>query len=151
MEAPLGANVSIPAEARPAALRLYSQWQVFVAAFIGSTLAGGVLLAINFKRLGQSRRAAAALGLGALALVVLFAVGAVADANNPGRSRTSLPLASAFACYGIARGVQGQPYKLNVGNGGGRESWWKAIGWAVAGMLLVLVVVVALVMLGVSI
>lgn len=142
MQLPLGAT-AIP-QASPSARKLYSHRQVLVAAAIGSTLAGGVLLAINFKRLGQRRRAWVTLGLGALAVAALEALGDVADKINPGRVTSGLPLLSALACYWAAKGIQGEPYKSNLANGGGRESWWKTIGWALAGLLVLAIVVFAL-------
>jgi len=148
MELSLGAPTSTPAEARPVALKLYSDRQVLVAAFLGGPIAGGWLLAVNFGRLGRQRLVWVPLALGALGAVVMYVLGTLADAQNPHHSRTTLPVLAAIVCGAIARGVQGEPYKTNLANGGSRESWWKAVGWGLAGLLLITIVVGVLVVAG---
>ena len=110
----------------PPASRLYDVGAVFLAAFLGSPLAGAVLIASNYRKLGQG-------GNGILALIV----GAAASAGlilMSLKSTQSPAIASIvlFVCTGLAaRELQGNAIKTHVAWGGQLFSKWRAVGVAI--------------------
>jgi hypothetical protein len=105
---------------------LYDVGAVFLAAFLGSPLAGAVLIASNYRKLGQG-------GNGILALIV----GAAASAGlilMSLKSTQSPAIASIvlFVCTGLAaRELQGNAIKTHVAWGGQLFSKWRAVGVAI--------------------
>src|SRR5690349_2588639 len=66
-----------PAPAPPPSYRLYDRYAVALATFLGTPAAGGVLLAMNYRRLGRPERALLSVVLAILATALLIAVGLV--------------------------------------------------------------------------
>ena len=60
------------------AYTLYSVGSVTLSAVLGSLLAGGIVMAINYTRLGQGVEAIHAVGWSAVATVVVITAGAIA-------------------------------------------------------------------------
>jgi hypothetical protein len=106
-------------------VELYRLKAVVWATFFGTVLGGGVIMAINYSRLGRRRACAAMLVCTALASLVVIWVAAVLPADHPllGLLFTGAQLA---VVYVIARGLQGHAIESNPG---GRfvSTWW-AVG-----------------------
>ena len=110
----------------PPAYRLYDVGAVFLAAFLGSPLAGTVLIASNYRKLGQGGNGILALILGAAASAGLVLMGLRTTAG-PGVASIVL-----FVCTGLAaRELQGNAIKTHVAWGGQLFSKWRAVGVAI--------------------
>jgi hypothetical protein len=109
---------------------LYSSGQIAAATFLGGTIAGGWLLALNYKRLGEPRRARAAIALGALAMAGVIAAAFVI----PERAMSSLGLVPVIAMYWIAKSLQGAAYQRHLARLGQLGSSWRAAGVALASL-----------------
>jgi len=102
---------------------------VGIATFLGSPLAGGTLLALNFAHLGR-RGAAALTMLGALvATSLLVASGFVID--FPGLN-TGITLGLCFGMIQMARSLQGEALSAHLVAGGREASRWAGAGVGLA-------------------
>jgi tetratricopeptide (TPR) repeat protein len=127
-----------PAEPVPPAYELHSPGDVAWATFWGGPLAGALVLAINYVRLGRRRAAAWAAVGGLLATGTLVAV------------RTALPitacvpgLVALLAMWQTARALQGNAYERHLELGGRKASGWWAFGLGLLSAALVLLVAFA--------
>jgi hypothetical protein len=106
---------------------LYDTASIGLAAFLGSPLAGTVLIASNYRKLGQGSNATIALVLGAAASAGLILLGL---------KSTQSPLIASIvlfiATWVAARQLQEQAVKTHVAWGGKLYSKWRAFGVAVA-------------------
>jgi hypothetical protein len=59
------------------AYKLYSAWAVCVATVMGGPLAGGIIMAINYRRLGEKGKAVHAIVWTAVAMAAFCVVGAI--------------------------------------------------------------------------
>ncbi len=109
---------------------IYSPGQVAAATFLGSPIAGGWLLALNYKRLGEPRSARAALGLSVLALAALLAIAYVV----PERAMSSLGLIPVVVMYWIAKSLQDAGYQRHLARLGRTGSNWRVLGIALASL-----------------
>jgi hypothetical protein len=100
---------------------LYTPAQVAVSTALGGPLAGALLLALNERRLGRTRRALISAGSGFLGTAALVALGALL----PTAAARGLAGASLFAMHHIAE-------RLRTARPGGAEeaasSWWGVVG-----------------------
>jgi hypothetical protein len=110
----------------PPAYRLYDVGAVALATFLGSPLAGAVLIASNYRKLGQG-------GNGFLALLL----GAAASAGEIyiGLTSTKNPAIATLVLFAItwlaAKELQGNAIKTHVAWGGQLFSNWRAVGVSV--------------------
>ncbi|HTP89607.1 MAG TPA: hypothetical protein VMJ34_21815 [Bryobacteraceae bacterium] len=126
-----------PAPSKP----LFDYWAVALATFFGSPLAGGIVMAINYRRLGRNVAAlSAALAGTALTAVVLLL--AFADSSD---WMKGLPIGLLFAVLYTAKWLQGPAVEQHVQYGGRLGSRWAAFGIGMAALVLVIGVVVAVV------
>jgi len=116
---------------------MYSPGQITAATFFGGPIGGAWLLAINYRRLGEPRKARAAIAISALALVALGGLGLLID-----RQASSLGLVSVVAMSALARSLHSAAYDRHIALGGPRASVWRAIGIGVAGLALSFAVIV---------
>ena len=124
--------------------KLYSPQQVGVAAFVGTPLPAGFLLAQNYKALGKGSAARQAWVFGLLGTIVLLAIAFVLPDKFP---RTVIPLAYSLAIRELAKQRQGAAFAAHLAAGGERQSNWRVAGIAVGGLAVVLVAVVVVVLL----
>jgi hypothetical protein len=110
----------------PPAYRLYDVAAIGIAAFFGGPLAGTVLMASNYRKLGQGNNGVLALILGAAASVGLIYM-ALRTTANPAIASVVLMVCTALA----AKQLQGEPIKVHVAWGGQLYSKWRAVGVAI--------------------
>ena len=123
-------------------MKLFTEKQVSVAAFLGSPVAGGLLMAHNANATGQKNKERY-LYISIATTALLFAVAAVLPERKSGNY--ILPLCAAFAMGYWYRRTQGD---LNVRfPESSRASWWWTIGIA----LMFAIIVIAAVFLSVLI
>ena len=123
--------------------RLYSAHQISVGAIIGSPLAGGWLLAENFRALDLPGARAHALIWSAVATALVLTLSFFLPPHFP---NAVLPAAYASAYYAIARQTQGAAYAAHIAAGGMRHSHWRMIGASLVALVIVVVALLAVVM-----
>jgi len=126
--APPQANLeAADAAASGARGRLYSPRAVAVATFLGSLLAGGSLMALNFRRLGRGRAALWALLGAVLAQAALFALAFAlpASVHVPSVAYTAVQV---LVMLYAAKRLQGADIDSHVNAGGRLASGWTAAG-----------------------
>ena len=108
--------------------KLFSGAQLLVAALFGLPLAVAVLASLNFRRLGEPRRANVTLLVGALlSLIVVASVALLPD----GLARFT-PLATSLGMWQWAKHAQRAALLEQAREQGRRASWWQALGYAAA-------------------
>jgi hypothetical protein len=105
--------------------RLYSPVHVGWATFLGSPIAGCILMAINYWRLGELKSGRLAIVCGFVVSCCLFAVGFLLPERFP---NSVLPLAFTWGMYGIAKSLQGDSFERHLEGGGQKASAWLATG-----------------------
>ena len=126
--------------------RLYSIPAIVLATFFGSPVAGGVLMAFNYNRLGHQRAARNAIFIGISMTFSLFFISWAIE-QSTGVDLYGLTVAGIGLMYFLAKQKQERPIKNHLDYGGAGESLWKATGIGlftlplVMGFLLVLMVV----------
>jgi hypothetical protein len=111
----------------PPAYRLHDWISVAVATFFGGPLAGTVLMASNYRKLGQGNEGVLALVLGAAASVGLIYM-ALKTTMNPWVATLVLLVCTSAAAYQL----QGDAIKTHVAWGGQLYSKLRAFGVAIA-------------------
>jgi len=117
-----------------------------IATFFGSLLAGGFLLARNFKNLGNEAAAKKALIYSAIATVAVFAIALLIpeDVNIPNLVFT---IPQIIVIVQIAKQQQGNAIARHVEAGGQLASDWKAFGISLLVLLVVMAIFVPVAML----
>jgi len=112
----------------PPSYALFNSDSVALATFLGTTLSGSILMAVNYRRLGKGASAAATVLIGlavtAMALLVGYAI--------PRSGATIIALALLFGTRAAAKGLQGAAVAQHVSRGGKLGSKWVAAGLGVA-------------------
>ncbi len=122
---------------------LYKISGVGIATFFGTMFAGGILMAINFKRLGNDVAAKKALIFSALATFVIFLIiFLIPEAVDVPDAVFTLP--QLFAMVQIAKKYQQDDIDTHAANNGGLASNWKAFGIGFLTMAVLLAVIVVL-------
>ncbi len=112
----------------PPSYRLYDSGAVGLATFFGSPLAGALLMAVNYNRLGKRGQSVLAVILGAIGTAALIAIG-----WNLSRPVTGgLGIGALVGITQMARAMQGADVKAHVARGGQLASKWLAFGIGVA-------------------
>ena len=124
----MSAKESISCVERVPAYQLFNGASVFVAAFLGSPVAGASLVAINYRRLGETRKAIAAVVIG----VAVTALAVALATFIPAGASTAVALALALATRSAAQLAQGKAVEHHIREGGMLSSKWAAAGVGVA-------------------
>jgi hypothetical protein len=108
--------------------RLFDSTSVGIATFLGTTVAGATLMAINYRRLGKGSNAIVAFvgGVAALGLVVGFGY------LIPSYASTGVGVGLVLAMREIAKSLQGKAVEEHVRDGGELGSRWIASGIGLA-------------------
>ena len=130
-----------PVSAAAPTQTLFDSRAVALATFFGTPVAGGILMAINYSRLGNTGKAVTALILSLLATGALIFVGF----KIPQGASTIIAVGVMFAMKAIAKSLQGYDVTVHVEKGGKLGSMWTAF-WI---GLIVLAVLFGLVFLGI--
>lgn len=96
--------------------KLFSVWQITVATILGAPIAGTILLARNYQRLGDSAAALKSICFGLAATVIVFAAAFFLPDGFP---NFAIPAAYTVGVQMIATQLQGDAIK----NSGERASW----------------------------
>jgi len=115
------------AESATPSYRLFDSGAVAVATFFGSPLAGALLMAMNYRRLGKAGKAGLALLLGLLAAALLVAIG-----WNSTSGSGVVGLVFLIGTWQVAKAVQGKAVEAHKAQGGQLASKWLAFGVGVA-------------------
>jgi len=125
---------SVPASTTPRPdYTLFNYRSVALATFLGTPIAGGILMAVNERRLGNAGRAAGTVILAILGTAVLLLVGWFI----PQTLDTFVALGAMFAMMRIAKSTQEMSVEEHVRLGGQVASMWKAAGIGVAALVVV--------------
>lgn len=130
----------------PADYKLYSVGSVVLATFLGSPVAGGAVMAINYKRVGRSIAALHAVVWTALVTTAIIAVAIILpdDVNIP---NAVFFLPQIIAMYYFAKSLQGPVVEAHERLGGSLASAWGAAGIGVLSGTVLLGAAVAVAML----
>lgn len=120
--------------------KLYSVGSIVLGAFLGSPIAGGVLMAINYRRVGRFTAAVHAVVWTTVFTVAIVAGGMVLpdDVRIP---NTSFVVPQIIAMYFLAKGLQGSAIDGHQRRGGSLASAWGAAGVGIITAVIVLVAV----------
>src|SRR5437763_278868 len=110
---PASALPAAPASAPP--YRLYDRQSVALATFLGTPIAGGVLLASNYRRLGRSQPALLSLLLAVLGTALLVAIGMMLPSKTPG---FPIAIGVVVAMSALAKSLQGSAIEAHTRAGG---------------------------------
>ena len=127
--------------------RLYSVRQIILATFLGAPLAGCVLLAQNYRVLGQSTAVLITLLAGGASTALLLALAFVLPDNFP---NMVLPVASCLALRQMAIHLQGERISTHMTLGGKKRSWWIVVAIGAACLVLIFGVILVVVLLDTS-
>lgn len=105
--------------------RFFSPNAVGVATFIGSPVAGGIVLALNYRRLGRASAATLAVVATIAATVALLMLAAQLDNTSAGGG---IAAGIAFGMVGVAKALQGKAHDAHLAAGGKEGSSWLAAG-----------------------
>ena len=117
--------------------KLYAPGQMALATFLGTPIAGTLLLGRNFSKLGKRGAAWTSYVLGVLATAFLIAV-AILVPRFPGM----MGLGSIAVIWTLGSTMQGPQYQRHLECGGRRASSWAAIGISLLSTLIVFAIVV---------
>lgn len=121
------------------AYKLYPVRAVVLSTPIGGLLAGGVLMAVNYRQVGRRTAAAAAVAFGVVAVGLFLGFTLSTSPDNPLPGLTHL-FVQPVVMYLIIRLFQGRMLSTHRAAAGDLESEWKAAGIGlVLGILIVLV------------
>ena len=123
---------------------LYSSGQIAWATFLGAPIAGCILLALNYRQLGNATAANIALILGVFGSVLFNIIALLLPESFP---NSILPAAYTFGMYYGAKSMQGEIFEARITNGGKKGSSWFATGVGIVGFVLMLLAMLTLVLL----
>jgi hypothetical protein len=107
---------------------LFDANAVGLATILGTPAAGSALMALNYRRLGQTRKAAIALILG----IAVTGLAILLGWNLPHAVSSPIALILLFTTARMARSLQGSVVTDHVQRGGRLGSKWAALGLGVA-------------------
>ena len=103
---------------------LFNFHSVALATILGTPMAGCILMAVNYRRLGKGGQAAATIGIGLLVTAAAMGIGYVMPQGVAGL----LALALLFGTRAVAKSLQGFEVEEHVRQGGKLGSKWAAAG-----------------------
>jgi hypothetical protein len=116
---------------------LASPGQIGLATFLGGPMAGWLLIARNYAKLGRSGSLWAAVFVGVVVTAVAVAIAMVLP-DNIGRVNFVPALVLVAITYGCAQMLQGAAIQEHLANGGQTASGWVIVGYLVIGIVLLL-------------
>jgi len=122
--------------------KLFSVAQITLAAFLGSPLAGCLLLARNYRELGKGRAAWQALAAGTASSILVFLLAFCLPKNFP---NVALPFAYCFGLRQLAKYLQGGAISNHFMTGGRKGSWVTTIAVGLGCLVVISVLLVGLI------
>lgn len=120
--------------------KLFKVSGIGLATFLGSMFAGGLLMSLNFQRLGQETKAKQALLYSGLAtLFVIIVVSSIPESVDI--PNTILTVPQIILVLYFAKNYQTTEIDAHIENGGLAESNWKAAGIALLVLIPLLLVI----------
>jgi hypothetical protein len=126
-----------PAAQRP----LYSPGAVGLATFFGAPIAGAVVMAINYRRLGRPGSATKAVIWGLVGTAALLALSFAISSHSAGLPIAIVPL---VVMLQLARSQQGETFERHKAAGGPVASMWKAFGIGVVSLVAILAICISI-------
>ncbi len=123
--------------------KLYSPMQVVGATFLGSPIAGGLVLAENFRAFGDDTMARAAIQISAVVTVVVFILAIYLPERTP---NSLLPAAYCGGYLWYAKKYQLKRFEKHIESGGLKQSNWRVAGIGVACLVALFAVLFALIL-----
>lgn len=124
--------------------KVFSTGQIIVASFLGTPMAGCLLIAQNYRALGKKSSAWPPLVVGVAATILLLVLAFLLPENSP---NYGLPAGSCVGTYFYAKQQQGDAIDNYLKAGGKRSSWWipiaVSLGCAVISLILVIAIALA--------
>lgn len=123
--------------------RAYSPGQVAGATFLGSPIAGALLLASNFALFRKPDARRQALLWGGISTVGVFVLALFLPDNVP---NSALPAGYTLALQQIAKCQQGTEFEAYIEAGGQKHSHWRVAGIGIACLIVVFLLTFAILM-----
>ena len=124
-------------------LKMYSMAQVVTATFLGSPMAGGILISQNYKELGESEKSKKSIIWAAIGTLILIVLALVMPQNIPNSAFLIIQMAIVGTWYSK---TQESYFKAHKEEGGIQGSWWKVVGIGLGYLIGVFVAIFAIVM-----
>lgn len=121
--------------------KLHKTNSIAAGAFFGGPIAGALLMAENFKMLGQKKQARTTLILGISAVLAL----SIAVVLIPGMEKTPnyvIPLISAFIFQFLVKRFQKEEIEAHIEHGGQTFSFWRTAGIILISIIIALVMII---------
>src|SRR6266566_286178 len=131
-------------ESAPAQGKLFSLGQIMLATFLGTPLAGSLLVAQNYRLLQKSSAAWQSIAYGIVSTVILFIVAFLLPEKFP---NSLLPVIYCFAMRQLVSYLQGDAIARHYSSGGTKGSWLIAIVLGIASLVVLFALVFAALML----
>ena len=117
--------------------RLYSSADVAVATFLGSIMAGSLVLGFNFLHIGRPRAAYISIAGGMIGLAVMIVAAFVAQDSIPTAVFTGVNLGLTFGMKAVADKLQGPAMAAHAQAGGRVGATWRAAGIGIISLVAV--------------
>lgn len=124
--------------------KLFSVWQITLATFLGTPLAGSLLLARNYQVLGKSGAAWKSFAGGVVSTIILMLIAFWLPENFP---NAVLPVAYCFGMRQLVEYLQGDVISHHLKSGGRQGSWVITVAVGLGCLVLIFVFIFALLVL----
>jgi hypothetical protein len=119
--------------------KIYKDRAIYVGTFIGGPLVAGYLIAENFKTFNEPGKARMAWIYSIIATIIIFGgVFLIPDIEKV--PRQVIPLAYTLIAYYLVKHYQGENINLHINSGGEIYNWWRTLGVALIGLIIMLIV-----------
>jgi len=109
--------------------RLYDARQVAAATFLGTPIAGSILIALNYRAMGSASAAWKTVGLGGVGTAALAWLAYALPKGLPGVLPLVLQTSGMYYAAGV---LQGRAVAAHRQQNGRQGSWWAAYGVGLA-------------------
>lgn len=120
-------------EQKPPTAQLHSPSAVTLATLVGMPVAGTLLLAQNYKALGNPNAARHCMVWGISTTLILLVLASLINIPN-----MVLPISYTIGMHNVAGTLQGRAFRTHLDGGGQRKSLWVAAGIGSICLLVVL-------------
>ncbi|NHA06077.1 hypothetical protein G7092_19865 [Mucilaginibacter sp. HC2] len=118
--------------------KIYNERAIWAGTFIGGPLAGGYLIAENFKAFNKKTEARNTWIFAILATIVIFG-GVFLIPNAEKIPRQIIPIIYTAIAYSLVKRYQGSDINAHISTGGPIFNWWRTIGVSLVGLLITII------------